>query len=517
MKHTIFSSLFIASLLILGWVFDAPGQAVRVFNGDFVYRDTVHVNVLSATGTVSGATLVAGPAKVEINIPTATIDFDNYFMQYDAANNQIVLKQAAEFDGIEVQSEGAQLVGNATVVDVSTGLVVSLVDGVPTLVVGNVSTATITDASGNFVDDNLEQILAYLATITEGDQTITLSGDATGSGTDAITVTVVDDSHSHNTQYYTETEIDNFGFAQIDNFIAGSNITLSTNSGAGTVEILSTASGGASTLSDLTDTTITSPSADEFLKYNGSTWVNIAVPGSSASTVDFVVNAIDQVKSTTDTIDDDFSETTLNGKWTVVGPTAGTVTLQGSNSNVYDLESMPGYLLMQHQYNSTAAFRQDYTLGDGESFIAAFIPNYQHSRTVTNYEYQVGISINNSDVGQQNGDYWIFIVNPKETSDMASIDDYNGSVTRSSASHTLNAGEKIYLRLDRIGTTFYFLFSFTGETWTFLGSRNEPSITYDNIWIFSNTISDDSNVNLAPIQAWDWVRLGTTDFYPFTH
>jgi hypothetical protein len=43
-----------------------------------------------------------------------------------------------------------------------------------------------------------------------GNQTITLSGDATGSGTTAITVTVANDSHTHDTRYYTETEIGNF-------------------------------------------------------------------------------------------------------------------------------------------------------------------------------------------------------------------------------------------------------------------------------------------------------------------
>ena len=41
-----------------------------------------------------------------------------------------------------------------------------------------------------------------------GNQTITLSGDATGSGTTAITVVVANDSHTHDTRYYTESEVD---------------------------------------------------------------------------------------------------------------------------------------------------------------------------------------------------------------------------------------------------------------------------------------------------------------------
>ncbi len=43
-----------------------------------------------------------------------------------------------------------------------------------------------------------------------GNQTITLSGDVSGSGTTSINVTVANDSHTHDTRYYTETEVSNF-------------------------------------------------------------------------------------------------------------------------------------------------------------------------------------------------------------------------------------------------------------------------------------------------------------------
>lgn len=45
-------------------------------------------------------------------------------------------------------------------------------------------------------------------TDTTGNQTITLSGDVSGSGTSSITTTVANDSHTHDTRYYTETESD---------------------------------------------------------------------------------------------------------------------------------------------------------------------------------------------------------------------------------------------------------------------------------------------------------------------
>ena len=59
------------------------------------------------------------------------------------------------------------------------------------------------DAAFGWGDHSLE---GYIT----GNQTITLSGDASGSGTTSINVTVANDSHTHDTRYYTETEIDNF-------------------------------------------------------------------------------------------------------------------------------------------------------------------------------------------------------------------------------------------------------------------------------------------------------------------
>lgn len=56
-------------------------------------------------------------------------------------------------------------------------------------------------------------------------------------------------------------------------FVAGSNITITTNATNDSITI-SSAGGGASTLNDLTDVTISSPSLGQVLKYNGSVWVN---------------------------------------------------------------------------------------------------------------------------------------------------------------------------------------------------------------------------------------------------
>jgi len=72
--------------------------------------------------------------------------------------------------------------------------------------------ATYPAGKAAFFDDiptNNNQLTNGAGYIT-GNQTITLSGDVSGSGTTSISVTVADDSHTHDTRYYTETEIGNF-------------------------------------------------------------------------------------------------------------------------------------------------------------------------------------------------------------------------------------------------------------------------------------------------------------------
>jgi len=57
--------------------------------------------------------------------------------------------------------------------------------------------------------------------------------------------------------------------------VAGSNMTITTNATGDSITFASSGGGGgSSTLSGLTDVTISSPSSGQVLKYNGSAWVN---------------------------------------------------------------------------------------------------------------------------------------------------------------------------------------------------------------------------------------------------
>ena len=63
------------------------------------------------------------------------------------------------------------------------------------------------DGSGSGLDaDTLDG--SHASAFLTGNQTITLTGDASGSGTTSINVTVANDSHTHDGRYYTESEAD---------------------------------------------------------------------------------------------------------------------------------------------------------------------------------------------------------------------------------------------------------------------------------------------------------------------
>lgn len=83
--------------------------------------------------------------------------------------------------------------------------------------------------------------------------------------------------------------------AGVTQIVAGTNVTISPAGGTGAVTInavIPTPPPVPAALDDLTDVTITSPDADQVLKYNGSTWVNAASPAGLPSILDFDLGVI---------------------------------------------------------------------------------------------------------------------------------------------------------------------------------------------------------------------------------
>lgn len=74
-------------------------------------------------------------------------------------------------------------------------------------------------------------------------------------------------------------------------FVAGSNMTITTNATGDTVTFASSGGGGSSNLSGLSDVTITSPTNGQVLKYNGTAWVNDADATGGGSSDPYQSNA----------------------------------------------------------------------------------------------------------------------------------------------------------------------------------------------------------------------------------
>jgi len=121
----------------------------------------------------------------------------------------------ANVDGLQTALNGKQPTGNYLTTATSFGGDVS----------GTYNAIVVADDSHNHTIANVDGLQTALdgkqpsGSYLTANQTITLSGDVTGSGTTAITCTVVNDSHTHDTRYFTETEAD-ARFTSIDHFRA---------------------------------------------------------------------------------------------------------------------------------------------------------------------------------------------------------------------------------------------------------------------------------------------------------
>ena len=146
----------------------------------------------------------------------------------------ITFASGQTFDGRDVSADGSKLDG------IESG---ATADQTASEILTAIKTV---DGSGSGLDaDTLDG--SHASAFLTGNQTITLSGDASGSGTTSISVTVADDSHNH---------------------------IISNVDGLQTALDGKSATSHNHTLDSLSNTTITSNTSGEILKWNGSAWVN---------------------------------------------------------------------------------------------------------------------------------------------------------------------------------------------------------------------------------------------------
>ncbi len=232
---------------------------------------------------------------------------------------------------------------------------------------------------------------------------------------------------------------------------------------------------------------------------------------------EFSYFSLDKPKPAADTPDDEFSESTLDGKWTVVSGSSGTVDLlETANVSKYDLTTRPGNLLMQVGQTGAqeVSFRQDYTLPDGKSIIVAVTPTLLADADgggINNNEIQLGISLNPSDTDHGDGDEQevFFDANANGWRVFHAANALAVGATPNSAMPDM---QRMYLRITRAGSVYYAFYSMDGQGWAPLGSHT-PGATQTNVWIW--TRSSASFGDPIPIQVFDWIRLGTNGLDPW--
>jgi len=270
------------------------GLGTYTASGTTLSRDTI----LESSNTGSAVNFAAGvksvfatyPAEKSVftdDLPTAVSDLTNdsgYITDYTVTQGDVTAHQAAlSITESQISDLGSYLTGNQTITlsgDVSGSGTTSIA-------------VTVADDSHNHVISNVDGLQTALDAKLEANQTITLSGDATGSGTTAITVALSANS---------------VGASEIvDNSVGAAELNVTGN--GTTSQFLRSDGDGTFTWATPTDTN-TTYSAGTGLSLSGTTFTNTApdqtvtLTGSGATSVsgtypNFTISSTDTDTNTT--------------------------------------------------------------------------------------------------------------------------------------------------------------------------------------------------------------------------
>lgn len=225
------------------------------------------------------------------------------------------------------------------------------------------------------------------------------------------------------------------------------------------VQAAITASGGASTLDGLSDVAISSPVADQVIRYNGSQWVNGPSPSSGAGSALYTRWDPFVPDSSPDALTEEFTSTSL-ANFTQVNT--------GTNGTVVDADTtVHGALFLDvptHAYRMRALLKAlpagDFTIHTAINFAAEQIDAawggiILSTTAATNSGTQTmliyGSWGGNAGYGGRGIAYW---------------STFGESATGNSMpyAHAMPS-QRAFLRLRRVGSTYYFAWSIDGETW----------------------------------------------------
>lgn len=230
-------------------------------------------------------------------------------------------------------------------------------------------------------------------------------------------------------------------------------------------------------------------------------------------------DVLDIKNTAADTPDDDFSSGSLAGKWTVVSGASGTVDLFETGTSVaeYDLATRSGWLLLQVGKNSgnAVSLRQDYTLPDGSSIVAALAVNSggSNAAVTTNNSLDCGLNVNNNNTSAVSGTYTGLYLDAQAALGPRPLVVSSVGSTLNGPDSWVPLGGVAWLRISRVGLSYsHFVSADSGLTWFPLGIKTLGSAA-DNVWVYCSM--DATITGQVPISGFDWVRLGTNNLDPW--
>jgi hypothetical protein len=209
---------------------------------------------------------------------------------------------------------------------------------------------------------------------------------------------------------------------------------------------------------------------------------------------------------------DEFDTDTLDAQWTVLsvnGATATTGTanpfvLQGT-PGIYDLTTRAKGILLQPRSNQTTPlegiiFRQADALASGESIVmSTVLPDSNHTPTASGVLIEMLFGVNSTfgDTG-----FLQFHVIRNDTTFIL-LATNTGTTIGTVNFGIAETGRRIYMRVSRVSNDYWFLYSFDGIAWSFVGRSASNSTTYTHTFVRAQA---QQNSTYSPVFPVNWIR-----------
>ena len=204
-------------------------------------------------------------------------------------------------------------------------------------------------------------------------------------------------------------------------------------------------------------------------------------------------------------LSDEFASGTLDGQWTAVGMSSGTVSLLTANptDSVYDLSTRPGSLLVQVKPADHPFLRADSFIASGEQIIASISVAHPGDTVPGGNTMWAGVGYNDDDTDPYAGNdgqlFW-----DGADDDRVVFSANSGATGFGIINNSAPSGSRAYFRLVRDSNTIYAYYSLDGSAWSSLNSSTTAVSTANNFWLIFDCRA--GTPDFAPILAVNWVR-----------